>query len=111
MTCFNIVHWVGEVMKLHSRLAVLLQLALQPTLNMSKNQLPALPHGSDVPTSHATQQFGGVVAGHVGVFRCGQNMVVLFGEDKDSAGGNFVMVTYNVDAKYLDWKVSSDSKR
>ena len=44
-------------------------------------------------------------------------MVVLFGEDKDSAGDNFVIdygpvvLIYDVDAKYLDGKVSNDSKR
>jgi hypothetical protein len=40
----DIVHHVGEVMKLHSRLVALLQLALQPTQNVIKCQL-ALPGG------------------------------------------------------------------
>ena len=59
-------------MKFRSRLAALLQLALHPTLNTTKHQLPALPRGSDVPASHAAQPFVCVVAGHVGVFWEGQ---------------------------------------
>jgi hypothetical protein len=44
-------------------------------------------------------------------------MVVLFGEDKDIAGSDFVMdyglvvLAYDVDAEYLGWKISDDSKR
>jgi hypothetical protein len=48
----DIVHGAGEVTKLRPRLATLLQLALIPTLDMTKHQFPTLPRGSDVPTSY-----------------------------------------------------------
>lgn len=48
----DIVHRADEVMKLRTRLANLLQLALQPTIDMTKRQLPAHPRGSDVSTFH-----------------------------------------------------------
>jgi hypothetical protein len=56
----DIVHRAGEVMKLRTRLATLLQLALQPTQDMIKCQ-PALPRGTDVPTvypAHPSKTLG-----------------------------------------------------
>jgi len=45
----DIIHRAGEVMKFRSRLATLLKLALQPTLDMVKCQLPALPRAPKFP--------------------------------------------------------------
>jgi hypothetical protein len=115
------VHCTGEVMKLRSRLAVLLQLAPQHTLDMTKRQLPTLPGALVSPWA----------CGHVGVlllgvlvlelvlvfFGAARNVTVLFGEDADSAGGDsvvdygLIVLAYDVDAEYLGWKVSNNLKR
>jgi hypothetical protein len=53
----DIVHRAGEVMKFCSRLATLLPVAPQPTLDMVKCRLPALLRGADIPTFHPAHQF------------------------------------------------------
>jgi hypothetical protein len=51
------------------------------------------------------------------LFSAAGNAVVLFGEDADSAGGDFVVayglviLAYCVDAEFLGWEVSKDLKR
>jgi hypothetical protein len=51
------------------------------------------------------------------LFGVAGNVVVLFGEDADSTGGDFVVhyglvvLAYDVDPEFIGWEVSKDLKR